>query len=269
MGDFIITHAGHVRQSASSSRSSFWRRQFAERETRSQLVFDATFGVVAPLLCVIFDPIVFRSGLYGTGPVLGNVRVFAYAIIFIEIGALLAWHFGPRDVLRARILGGVMLAGALFSFVVGIVILPLSLIGLLLAGIGLFGFTPFLTAFIYLRNHRRALKHARAHAPVPGRRLTPVILSAALTLALPAAAQWQVTHTVTHALRTLTGDDAAATHAAMRQLKYVHWLTGVDADQLVWAYRDETDLTRRARLAAAYRELTGEDIAERYARLTD
>ena len=166
MSDFIITHAGHVRNYAHGGKSYFWRRQFAEQETLAQFIFDGTFGIIAPLLCVIFDPIVFRGGLYDA-PLLDDYRIFAYTIIFIEITVLLMWLVGRQPRMRARVLGHVMYGGALFSLVIGLVLLPFSLIGIAFYGIGLCGFAPFLTFIIYLRNGRRALRHAQTQVCWP------------------------------------------------------------------------------------------------------
>jgi hypothetical protein len=270
MSDFIITPRGHVPAHTSRGPRGFWRRQFADGETLSQLIFDGTFGVVAPLLCVIFDPIVFRGGLFGGGALLGGWRVCAYLIIFVEVAALLAWLAGARTAGRARVLGGVMLAGALFSLVVGLVLLPFSLLGILLAGLGLCGFTPFVAAFIYLRNGRRALRHARAAAPAPGRSdWRPVVLAATITLALPLAAQWQVTRVVARNVRVVVAGGAAGARDAIATLRVMHKLTGENLDELVWAYRREPDAARRAQLAAVYTEVTGLDIEGRLQVLLD
>jgi len=40
---------------------SFWRRQFGEDRTDAQQVFDVVFGLIAPILCFYFDPIVFKG----------------------------------------------------------------------------------------------------------------------------------------------------------------------------------------------------------------
>lgn len=261
MNELGITNTGHL--SNFSGRQKFWRRQFAAQETLAQLIFDVTFGVIAPLLCVIFDPVVFRARLMPE-PLLGGFRIFTYILIFIEISSLLVWLVCGRAVTRSRILGGILLAGGLFSAVIGLVLLPFSFLGLMFAGIGLFGFTPFLTGLIYLRNGRRALRHAKTDAPVPGRRLTPVLLSALLALALPAAAQWQVTRLITQATRVLIDDDTTRAAAATWKLKYVRRLTGEELNELVWAYGREQNAARKARLAHAYAQITGLDIETRY-----
>ncbi|HEX8177994.1 MAG TPA: hypothetical protein VF525_00485 [Pyrinomonadaceae bacterium] len=262
MTELSINHAEQLRNAA--RRRGFWRRQFADTETTPQLICDATFGVVVPLLCLIFDPIVFRRALMGESPLLANYRLFAYAVIFIEITALLAWHVRVREARQARILGGIMLAGGIFALVVGLVILPFSLIGLVFYGIGIFGFAPFITAVLYLRNGRRALRYARAQAPPPGRRVAPVLLSALLTIVLPALAQWRVTHMRAQALSALVEGDTTQAAMAVNRLKYIHWLALDEGyGPLLLAYRRNSDAAQRARIASAYKQLTGAEIVAR------
>jgi hypothetical protein len=54
-------------------------------------------------------------------------------------------------------IGGILIAGGIFSLAVGVRILPYTLIGLIVL-IGAAGFTPFLTAFVYFRSGVRAFK---------------------------------------------------------------------------------------------------------------
>jgi hypothetical protein len=39
----------------------FWRRQFSNDVTPAQNIFDVIIGVIAPVLCFIFDPVVFNN----------------------------------------------------------------------------------------------------------------------------------------------------------------------------------------------------------------
>ena len=57
-------------------------------------------------------------------------------------------------------LGGLFLAGSVISLIVGIILLPFSLIGMFFL-IGFLGFTPLFSSFVYLRNGVRAIKGSR------------------------------------------------------------------------------------------------------------
>ncbi len=245
----------------------FVRRQFQQETTLARLIFDITVGIVSPILCLIFDPIVFRNGILGQ-PLAGRFQLFAYSVIAVEIIALAVWlGLGKRAGEWCGVLGGIMLAGALFSTVIGICLLPLSLIGLMFL-IGVFGFTPFLTAFIYLRNARRALKVAGAQMTRVGLLIT-LILGGTLALGAPAFAHWRVGKLIEHSMaEVLDGDDAQA-KAAARRLRHVSWFASGEIDQVVWAYGSETDPSRKERLARAYRDITGADVESRLSVLND
>ena len=126
-------------------RSRFWARQFSNDVTTNQSIFDVVFGVVAPFLCFVFDPIVFNNGFGGTpfSPDLARFKLLVYFFSGLAIITLTLWL-----ILRGRsgrinaIIAGVLLSGSFFSLLIGILILPLSILGLILALIGIFGFTP-------------------------------------------------------------------------------------------------------------------------------
>jgi hypothetical protein len=255
------------RRSRRNDLLEFLRRQFRVEPTLAQVVFDITIGIVLPILCLVFDPLVFRSGILGA-PMAGQFQLFAYAFIAIEIIALAVWLcVGARAGEWCGVLAGIMFAGALFSVAIGIFLLPISLLGLIIL-VGVLGFTPFLTALIYLRNARRALTAAKSRMPRAALFIT-LLLGATLALGTPAFAHWRINELVERSLtEVLEGDDSQAA-AAARRLQLVGWFDSAELDQVVWAYAKTTDPQRRERLARAYRKLTGRDIEYRLAVLND
>lgn len=140
----------------------------ADERDRYVLLWDAEstkyaiwLGIVGPLACLAVDPCVFKWG-DEHGPFLGEYRTFCYSFIGLEMLTLAAWRIargrlGPWCGLVASIL----LVGSAFAALIGVMLLPLTLLGLL-AGIGLLGLIPFLTARAYLRNAALAMEAARA-----------------------------------------------------------------------------------------------------------
>jgi hypothetical protein len=123
-------------------KNGFWKRQFHPETTRPQLVFDLTFGVVGPILCFVFDPIVFQGGFAGP-PFLPDYQGVVYLFSGVEIILLCHWlASGQGHEVSNALIGGALLNGGLFCLTIAILLFPLSLIGLAV-GIGLFGFTPF------------------------------------------------------------------------------------------------------------------------------
>jgi len=143
----------------------FWTRQFHLEPTSRQRRFDWAFGVVLPTICVAADPIVFSSFLGEGDALLARYKIFAYLLSSVSIMAMAAWLlWGQRLGGLRPILGGLFMAGSAISLIVGLILLPFSLIGMLLL-IGFLGFTPLFSSFVYFRNSVRAINGAKTAAP--------------------------------------------------------------------------------------------------------
>jgi hypothetical protein len=252
----------------------FWRRQFRPTTTRAQVVFDVVFGIVAPVLCFIFDPIVFK-GEFDEG-LFPQFQSFAYMVSAIEILLLIVWLTCGRLLHpRTRLVGGALAAGALFSGLIGIAILPFTLLGLFL-GIGIFGFVPFLTGLVYLRNARSAFQTANddvakgpeTFAAGPNwsgghRWIGSTVVGCALALGLPTGLNFVAASFVTTAMNAVVNADAQRADLAMEEIRYLHFLAVPNFDELVSAYAAERDLSHKEELKRRYVKLTGRDIDER------
>src|SRR4030095_3345405 len=171
-------------------RPSFFSKQFAVDTTSGQRIFDLFFGVAAPILCFFADPIVFKGG-FGVGEaVLGRYQLVAYLISGSAMTMLVIWLLLEEHLeAYGSLIGGVFSAGALFSTIIGLIILPYSLLGLLLV-IGLAGFTPFLTAFVYLRNGVKAFRRSK-HTRVP-LKTAGALLAVSISIGLPVFVSYKV-----------------------------------------------------------------------------
>ncbi|HEY0099979.1 MAG TPA: hypothetical protein VGB76_13605 [Pyrinomonadaceae bacterium] len=256
------------RRSKGATLREFIRTQFRGEPTLAQVIFDITIGMVLPVLCLVFDPLVFRGGILGR-PLAGSLQFVAYGFVAIEIVALAVWlGVGSRAGEWRGVLGGIMLAGALVSLVIGICLLPFSLLGLMLI-IGALGFTPFITAFIYLRNARRALNAASAQLTRATLCIT-LLFGATLAVGTPAFAHWRVTKLVERSLAEVLGGNDVQADAAAHRLRHVGWLVTAELDEMVWAYGRSKDALQQERLARAYHKITnGGDIKQRWYVLTD
>src|SRR5688500_17442432 len=136
----------------------FWRRQFLQRPTKKQTVFDWSYGVVIPLICVAADPVVFTEG-----GLLGEYQAFAYMLSSTSILSMAAWLlWGQKLRWLCAPLAGFFIAGSIVSFVVAALIFPYSLLGLLVL-IGVLGFTPLFSALVFLRSGIRAFRASSAY----------------------------------------------------------------------------------------------------------
>lgn len=144
-------------------KKGFWRRQFQAEPTRMQRGFDWAFGVVMPVICFAFDPFVFKDG--PRNGVAGEYMPFAYTLAFASIISMIVWlGWGKHLRFANAIFGGLFAVGGLVSLLVGLALLPISLLGLLFL-IGVLGFTPLFTSVIYFRNSYRAFLSAEETIP--------------------------------------------------------------------------------------------------------
>lgn len=255
-----------IDQKGETSQPGFLRRQFMPSTSSAQRVFDVLFGVVAPILCFVFDPIVFRAN-FGLG-LLPAYQSYAYLVSGIEISLLLiCLLWGPQLQPRTRLLGGTLMAGALFSGVIGVILLPFSLIGLLL-GIGIFGFIPFFTALVYWRNGKRALQLAGKHLSIRAT-IGTVALGCVLSLGAPAGLNLIASRLVSESMKAVLYGDPRSADMAVDQIKYLRFFARPEVDTLISAYTTETEPRRKNELKRRYARLTGEDIEVRVAILLD
>jgi hypothetical protein len=246
-------------------RHSFWKRQFAENSTEPQAVFDIAFGLIAPILCFYFDPIVFKGGIMGQ-PILQTFQLFAYGVTALEVSLFaVAMLFGSRLGTWSRLIGGALISGAVFSAVIGLAILPYSLMGLIIA-IGALGFIPFVTAFVYLRVGWRALSEDQTPADSW---MNALLVGAILSLGLPALVSFYVSRTTSHSIDAILHGNAQQAELAVTHLRWLPFIPEQNLEPLVQAYLNENDPKRKELLKNSYQALTGQDIEFRVAVIND
>ncbi len=224
------------------------------------------FGVHGPVICFIADPIVFKSGFLSTA-LYSDYQLFVYLVAVFQVPLLAVWLlYGPRFKSAALLAGSALMAGAFLSLIIGVVILPFSLLGLLWV-IGIFGFTPFLTAFVYLRNSVRAIRAQPKGLSLPCGFVLATI-AAVYVIGFPAVVSMGTARVATvWTSEVLYGDEQTAADAAQR----LSWLPVVPDNsltQLIQAY-ERANPDRRRVLAQHYHEITGLDIENQYRRLMD
>ncbi len=135
-----------------------------------ETMFDFIWGIVMPIVCLVFDPFVFKldqeffvsaeRAIFA--PALSTAHFAgysapAYAFILSQwlclATVLLIGRPPPR---LAAFVSGVLASGFLFAGVLGILLFVPSVLGLFALGIGILGFTPLFTARAYYRRARYA-----------------------------------------------------------------------------------------------------------------
>lgn len=155
---------------------------FSSPPTNTQIKIDFLFGIIIPLICITADPIIFKGweGFTTRHGILSRYREFAYTFMAINIITLLFYIVSKRNSL---LMSGCFFAGGIFACVLGLRIFPLSLVGILFYGMGLLGFTPFLSAFVYISNGIQAyqINSKAGHF----QKLQIVLLGFAFTVSVP------------------------------------------------------------------------------------
>jgi hypothetical protein len=208
-----------------------------------------------PVVCFVFDPFVFKGGLGALdSAIFAGYRPFAYLLSLACVLSMTAWLIWAEK-LRwlSGFFAGLFFLGGAISLAVGIVLFPFSFIGLIIL-IGVLGFTPLLTAVIYLRNAFRALHASKMFLVKPVR-----VYAFGFGVIFSASLAWAINGEIRKALANIERGDAPAIRAEARKLKYATLL--FDADRLVVIYTySENQNEKRQALADAYRDLTGEEI---------
>lgn len=228
--------------------------------------YSVTFGLVMPVACFALEFVLL--------PILGwlpgliffhRFRLFGYGVVAMELIALAVWlRCGPRVGRWSAGFAGVLLAGSLFAGVLGIVLLPFAIPGILAMGIGLLGLVPLFTAHVYYRHGMEAFRQAESTLGKQAR-IEAMLWGAVLAYLLPGLVQARITLTTRSLLREVIAGDAKQAEVATVRLKRYAWVA--DFDYLRRAHERETDAERRSRIGESYRRVSGNPIDEGPGRL--
>lgn len=266
---FIVLDPGinalNPNSTKNKDKRGFWRRQFQIETTSKQKIFDWIFGVGLPVICFVFDPLVFKNNGLGNA-ILGNFKPFAYILSFISVMAMSAWLiWGEKLKWLNAFLAGAFAIGGIISLAVGIVLIPFSLLGLIIL-IGILGFTPLISAIVFLRNAVRAFHTANPFFDKQTL-VYSTVLSAIFSLTLPAVVNLEIKKS----LDNVRNGDAEVIHAEAKKLKYVAPLVNFDGLALLYfrSAPNEKQSEKMRAVAEFYNEMTGENIESKAKVLMD
>lgn len=160
-----------------------------------------------------------------------------------------------------------MVLGGIFCLTVGVILLPFSLLGLML-GIGIFGFTPFLTGIVYSRNGYRALRSPRTNSSLLTSAAT-CLLGAFFVISAPLLTGGAIHQAVEISVDDIIHGDSQRASAAAHRIGPLKYFVGTESNQIVTAYIQAPDPARKQLLKNCYQEITGEDIEKRIRILQD
>jgi hypothetical protein len=151
------------RASFPNGRSRFLERQFHAPSSHWQKAFDSCFGVLSPVLCLVFDPCFFRGSAGGSG-LFSERRVYAYTEIFVGVLAMSYIIFAGR---ASSFIRGVLFGTGAFAVLLGLVLTPFSVASIAMRfWLGVFGLILFAPGFVLFRNAIRHDSHLPNCAPL-------------------------------------------------------------------------------------------------------
>jgi hypothetical protein len=116
-------------------------------------------GILLPLAMLAIDPAVFHGDGISEGPILGAFAPGCYFGMLVGMLALAIFLLARP---RSALLSGTLAGAACFACLLGLVLLPFSLLGLLANGVGILGLSPFVTALVIGRQAKLAHVHCAA-----------------------------------------------------------------------------------------------------------
>lgn len=131
-----------------------------------QAMFDFLWGVGMPLVCLAFDPFMFKESdiapPFATAASLSVAKIhdhgfIVYPFLGCQMLVMTVWlMLGSKAVRWAPFIGGFLASGLLFAGLVALALVIPASIGVFFLGIGLLGLTPVITTFSYGRQCHRA-----------------------------------------------------------------------------------------------------------------
>lgn len=257
---------------------TFVRRRFRPSSQRWLDAFDAVFGILTPIVCLLIDPQVLTQGSAPSDPGLSGWRVFAFTAVGGGALALVSvWVSRGRSGWLTNMIAIPFGVGALGAVLIGLKVAPLSaaalglfvvagLMGsaLILAqvapivGLGLLGLTPLLTGMVYLRTAARAVEADPWRRGLFGTAKTTVahVLGIALMLGIPAGLQvWANDYVQTRVDALIRNSQPQP--ALVAELKAAFWCSPACYWNIARQYEQATGEDRKQRLVEVYFDLTG------------
>lgn len=239
------------------SKSGFWDRQFDSKATNPQKIFDWIFGILLPAICFFFDPIVFETQGLG-GAFLGKYKPFAYVLCYFSLFAMSLWlSLGEKLKGLSVFFSGLFLVGGVISLIIGIILLPFSLLGLFIV-IGILGFTPLFTAFVFIRNMIRSF-HSAESSFKKSRLLTLFFASALISFILPLTVNIQIEKS----LQRIINGNAQDVYSNTKTLKFFKPIVNFDSIERYYFNNNATENPEKIQaIINVYKNLTGKEIGK-------
>jgi hypothetical protein len=204
------------------------------------------FGILLPVVAVLADPAVFRGNGF-----LSECAAAGYTLILIGVVSTCYWLLSKT---AGPVLAGTLAICSFGALVIGVVLLPLSVIGALVFGIGLLGLIPFGTAYVLCR----CSMGAWAQSAVEKYRLLKFGLAVTAVPIAMMVSQLGAARLVSEAERAF-GNPEVRSSVSSRFLIYVAEPFGL-RKQLIVSWSQQKNPAKKQDIASAYEATFGTSI---------
>jgi hypothetical protein len=168
-----------------------------KRARLKRCIIDLMGGIALPLMCLLYDPFVFRES-HGSRPIDFAFAAVVFQMLIFSGWLAVGWCAGRWN----AVFSGMMSVGAAVAGTIGVCLAPFSLIGMAFMGLGFLGTTPFLTCAVFWRGALEAIRRARGAGGQRVRSLLFVI-GGLLAVAIPLLAVLWLGPMIEWAMRSL------------------------------------------------------------------
>ena len=225
---------------------------------------DLFWGLIAPLLCLLLNPTVMCERLFSPTGWEQQYNVFVYLVLAIGATAVSFVQFqSPPAHAWDAVLAGLLLCCGAIIFGVALLLAPRSIFALRFL-VGIFGFIPFITAFVWLRTGAWLLQRTRSSMPAPLVKMS-LALSVLVALGIPTVIQTYASFKVSQAVSDILSTEPYRASAAIQTLQSAFWCPITCFDPIALAYNSSaSNPLRKDTLAQTYQTITGQDVTKRW-----
>lgn len=176
-------------------------------------VWDALFVALLPALCFSIDPILFGYSFGGKPMFSEAIQIATYLCVAISVILFFVSFLNISSRFLKLIITGALLSGSFVAAGLGVLVFPLTLLGIVLI-VGLLGFIPFFTASRFWKRY----KEFRPLGIMQPDELMLIFLGFAIPF-IPAIFTYnEIANLRSQVLDDLTSKDGDAIRSAMRKV---------------------------------------------------
>jgi hypothetical protein len=183
-------------------------------------VWDIVFVVLLPVLCFTFDPILFGNVLEGKPMFSEAIQIATYVCVAILILMFFVSFININSRILKLLTTGALLSGTIVASSIGVLLFPLTIIGLIII-LGLLGFGPFFTASRFWKRYEefklREIMQPDDMAFIFLGFLIPFVPSILIYI--------QGTNVRSQIMADITSQDGIRIHSAMNQINHSIYCT--------------------------------------------